>query len=347
MGGNTKRTSTYHALGLGGLGCAVIFISSVFIGTETLDLGQAWRELVSRTPLNEAPTLSVLLRHRIPRTLAAFLAGGGLAIAGCAFQALLRNPLATPYTLGVASAGALGAWVAFLLADITATIPLVSLLTSKQALAFLFAGADVFIVYLLAARRIHTSPAVLLLAGVTLGMLANAGIMFSRFVARPDRLVNMDRWLMGGVDVLGYRPVFFLAAGVVPCAIVLLMQASRYDQFAFGTTMAAGRGVNIGRLQTTTFFVGSLITAVIVSEVGPVGFVGLIIPHGVRLLTGPNHRLLMPLSIVAGGAFLCACDIVARRILPGETPIGIITTMVGGPVFLYLLVRRQFSDWKL
>ncbi|MCF6286974.1 MAG: iron ABC transporter permease [Candidatus Hydrogenedentes bacterium] len=340
-------SSARYVLALGATGCAVVFVSSIFIGTETLDLGLAWRELITRTPLNEAPTLSVLLRHRIPRTLAAFIAGGGLALAGCAFQALLRNPLATPYTLGVASAGSLGAWVAFLLADITATIPLVNIITSKQALAFLFAGADVFLVYLLAARRIRTSPAVLLLAGVTLGMLANAGIMFSRFLARPDRLVNMDRWLMGGVDVLGYQPVLFLALGVIPCMVVLLMQAGRYDQFAFGTTMAAGRGVNIARLQTTTFFVGSLITAVIVSEVGPVGFVGLIIPHGVRALTGPSHRLLMPLSIVAGGAFLCACDIVARRILPGETPIGIITTMIGGPVFLYLLVRRQFSDWNV
>lgn len=336
-----------QAFALAAAGCAVIVLSSMLIGTESLDLGQAWHELATRTPLNEAPTLSVLLRQRIPRTLAAFIAGGGLALAGCAFQALLRNPLATPYTLGIASAGALGAWIAFLLADITAAIPLLNILTSKQVMAFLFAGADVFLVYLLATRRIRTSPAVLLLAGVTLGMLANAGIMFSRYLTRPDRLVNMDRWLMGGVDVLGYRPVLYLAAGVIPCAIVLLMQAARYDQFAFGTTMAAGRGVNIARLQTTTFLVGSLITAVIVSEVGPVGFVGLIIPHGVRLVAGPSHRRVMPLSIVAGGAFLCVCDIVARRILPGETPIGIITTMIGGPVFLYLLVRRQFSDWQL
>lgn len=327
--------------------CLAIFVLSVFVGTESLDLGQAGRDLLSGTPLNEAPALSVLVRHRIPRTLAAFIAGAGLALAGCAFQALLRNPLATPYTLGVASAGALGAWISFLLADITAAIPVINVLTGKQSMAFLFAGLDVFLVYLLAARRIRTSPAVLLLAGVTLGMLANAGILFSRYLTRPDLLVNMDRWLMGGVDVLGYKPVLFLAIGTIPCAIMLLLQAARYDQFAFGTTLAAGRGVNINRLQITTFLIGSLITAVIVSEVGPIGFVGLIVPHGVRIVVGPSHRLVMPLSIVAGGAFLCVCDIVARQILPGETPIGIITTMVGGPVFLYLLVRRQFSGWQL
>ncbi|MBX3178561.1 MAG: iron ABC transporter permease [Candidatus Hydrogenedentes bacterium] len=342
-----KRPRILAAAALAFAACAVIFASSVFVGTETLDLGQAWAELRAGTPLNEAPTLSVLLRHRVPRTLAAFIAGAGLALAGCAFQALLRNPLATPYTLGVASAGALGAWIAFLLADVTADLPVINVLASKQVMAFLFAGLDVFLVYLLAARHIRTSPAVLLLAGVTLGMLANAGILFSRFIARPDRLVNMDRWLMGGVDVLGYQPVILLAAGVIPCAVVLLLQAARYDQFAFGTALAAGRGVNVSRLQITTFVVGSLITAVIVSEVGPIGFVGLIIPHGVRLIAGPSHRYVMPLSIVAGGAFLCACDIIARRILPGETPIGIITTLIGGPVFLYLLVRRQFSGWQL
>ena len=342
-----KKLTTAQVVLLCTIGCGLVFISSIFVGTETLSLRQAWHELVTGTPLREAPTLSIFLLQRLPRTLAAFLAGGGLAIAGCSFQAFLRNPLATPYTLGVASAGALGAWIALLLAEVTGPIPIINVLTSKQVLAFVFAGLDVFLVYLLAARRLRTSPAVLLLAGVTLGMLANSGIMFSRYLARPDHLVNMDRWLMGGVDVLGYRPVLFLAAGVIPCTVVLLMQAARYDQFAFGTTMAAGRGVDIGRLQIITFFVGSLITAVIVSEVGPIGFVGLIIPHGVRILTGPNHRHLMPLSIVAGGAFLCACDIVARRILPGETPIGIITTMVGGPTFLYILVRRRFSDWHV
>ncbi len=339
-----SRLSTRTRVLLATAGCVALFIVSVFLGAEQLDLAQVWHDIINGTPLNEAPALAVLLRQRIPRTLAAFIAGGGLALAGCAFQALLRNPLATPYTLGVASAGALGAWISFLIADITATIPVVNILTSKQVLAFLFAGLDVFLVYLLAARHIRTSPAVLLLAGVTLGMLANAGILFSRYLSRPDLLVNMDRWLMGGVDVLGYRPVLLLAIGTIPCAIVLLWQAPRYDQFAFGTTLAAGRGVNINRLQTTTFLIGSLITALIVSEVGPIGFVGLIIPHAVRMMVGPSHRLVMPLSIVAGGAFLCACDIVARRILPGETPIGIITTMIGGPVFLYLLVRRKFSE---
>ncbi len=325
--------------------CLGIVAASVLIGAENVSPAQAWREWRAGLPRSEAPALSILLNQRLPRTLAALISGAGLALAGCAFQALLRNPLATPYTLGVASAGALGAWTAFILMDAGWFTAGIFSVPTVQAAAFLFAGADVFLVYLLAARKARISPSVLLLAGVTMGMLANSGIMLTRYLAAPDRLVVMDRWLMGGVDVLGYKPVVTLAVGVLPCCAILVLHAARFDQFAFGEELAAGRGVNVARLQVITFLTGSLITAIIVSEVGPIGFVGLIIPHAVRAVTGARHRSLMPLSLIAGGAFLCGCDIVARRVLPGETPIGIITTLIGGPFFLYLLTRRRFTDW--
>ncbi len=327
--------------------CLLVFAASILLGAESLSLAQAWREWRMHTPLSEAPTLSILLYQRLPRTLAALLAGAGLALAGCSFQALLRNPLAEPYTLGVASAGALGTWLSFILVDMGWFFSLTLRLPTAQLCAFLFAGADVLLVYGLAARKQRMAPSVLLLAGVTMGMLANSGIMFTRYLAAPERLVMMDRWLMGGVDVLGYKPVLILFLGVVPCSAVLVAQAAKFDQFGFSADLAEGRGVHLGRLQALTFFIGSLMTAVIVSVVGPIGFVGLIIPHCVRMITGARHRFLMPLSLVVGGAFLCACDIAARLILPGETPIGIITTLIGGPFFLYMLMRRKFTDWEL
>lgn len=323
-----------------------IILLSLLVGSERLDLAQAWAEWRAGIPLSEAPTLSILLHQRLPRTIAAIIAGAGLALGGCVFQALLRNPLATPYTLGVASAAALGAWTAFILADAGWFLGGFFGLSSIQCFAFLFAGADVLLVYLLASRRLHSSPTILLLAGVTMGMLANSGIMLTRYLAQPDRLVMMDRWLMGGVDILGYGPVLNLLFGVIPCIVILWMQADKYDQFGFGTEMAAGRGVNVPRLQLITFFLGSLMVAVIVSEVGPIGFIGLIVPHAVRSITGARHRLLMPMSLLVGGAFLCFCDIIARRMLPGETPIGIVTTLIGAPFFLYLLMRRRFTDWE-
>lgn len=318
---------------------------SLSYGTESISLVDAWDEWQRGADWSEAPALSVLFKLRLPRTLAALLAGAGLAVAGCAFQALLRNPLATPYTLGVSSAAALGAWSAFIVADL-GWLAWAGGLPMSQIFAFLFAGADVLLVWMLAARSARSSPTLLLLAGVTLGMLANSGIMFSRYIASPTRLVVMDRWLMGGVDIIGYAPVLALFAGVVPCALVLIALAGRFDQLGFNRDLAESRGINVARLQWFTFFIGSLITAVIVAQVGPIGFIGLVVPHAVRAFTGPSHRRLLPASMIAGAFFLCACDIGARLILPGETPIGIITTLIGAPFFLYLLMRRRFTDWE-
>lgn len=337
------RRAGYAALGAATL---LLIAASVAIGRESLSPARAWAEWQSGRPLHETPVLSILINQRVPRTIAALLAGAGLAITGAAFQALLRNPLATPYTLGVASSSALGAWLAYIAMDHARLGDALGGLPAPQILAFAFAGGNVFLVYLVGARRGRTSPAVLLLAGVTLGMLANSGILLTRYLARPDRLVMMDRWLMGGVDVLGYRPILVLAAGVLPCALILLRQAHRLDQYAFSEDLAASRGIRVARLQLTVFLAGSLLTAIVVSEVGPIGFVGLIVPHAVRALTGPRHLPLMIVSLAGGAAFLCACDLAARQILPGETPIGIITTIIGAPFFLYLLTRRRFTDWE-
>jgi len=327
--------------------CSVaLILASVFVGAQPIRPAVAWAEWRAGVPLHDSPVLSILINQRLPRTLAALIAGAGLALAGAVFQALLRNPLATPYTLGIASASAFGAWFAFILADAGWFAAGFFGLPATQGFAFLFAGINVLLIYLLAVRRTHTAPAVLLLAGVTLGMLFNSGIMLTRYLAAPERLVSMDRWLMGGVDVLGYRPVATLLIGVLPCAAILVAQAPKLDQFGFSTELAAGRGIHIKRLQLLTFLVGSLMTAVIVSVVGPIGFIGLIVPHAVRAFTGPRHAALLPLSMLCGGAFLCGCDILARMVLPGETPIGIITTLIGGPFFLYLLMRRKFTDWE-
>lgn len=322
---------------------AIIVALSLTIGTEKIDLGTAYHELIQRVPLAEAPTLSIVLELRLPRTLLAFIAGSALALAGCAFQALLRNPLATPYTLGIASFGALGAYAAMVFQLTWNFLGFSPVVLS----AFLFAGIDVLVVYFLAVQRGRFSPAILLLAGVTMGMLANAGILLLRYLARPEEVVNMDRFLMGGVDVQGYDAVIFLALTATPCMAYLLAQAPRFDQLSFGVELAAGRGVNVMQLQVLTFLIGSLLTALLVAHVGPIGFVGLMVPHAVRTFTGSRHRILMPLTLLAGGPFLCICDIVSRVLLSQETPIGIITTVLGGPFFLYLLMRRRLTDWEL
>jgi iron complex transport system permease protein len=337
------------------IACAVLPLASLAIGAETLSFSQAWSDWQSDKHWKESPTLSILIAHRLPRTLAALLAGAGLAVVGCAFQALLRNPLATPYTLGLASAGAFGAWTATIAIEALGIVALTNLnrwlggwgFSLVQMSAFAMALLDVFIIYSLAKRHRRMSPSVLLLTGVTLGMMANAGIILMRYLASPDRLVHMERWLMGGVDVLGYQPIVVLLIGVVPGSLILVAQSARFDQLGFSPEIAESRGINPQHLQRITFFVGSFVVAVIVSKVGPIGFVGLIVPHCVRVVTGSRHRILMPVSMLAGGAFLCFCDIIARVLLTGETPIGVITSLIGVPFFLILLIRRGFDDWDM
>jgi len=337
-----NKTILYTALSIAGV--AIIFASILF-GEQHINLANAWREWQAGSPLYQTRDLNILLNHRLPRTLAALLSGAGLALAGCAFQALLRNPLATPYTLGVANASALGAWLAFILMDYGFFVTNFFGFGAVQIMAFLFASADVALIYLFASRQARPSPATLLLIGVTLGMLANAGILLSRYLAKPERVVAVDHWLMGGVDVLGYQSIVILALGVIPCLFVLLAQATKLDQIAFSPEIAAARGVRVGQVQFIILLTASLMTAIIVSVTGPIAFVGLIIPHTVRAITGPLHSRLMPLSCIAGGVFLCACDIAARLMLPGETPIGILTTLLGGLFFLWLLLKKRGINW--
>lgn len=339
---NTTQKIGALLLVLGGL---LVILLSLLLGEQSISLANAWAEWQSGRALYTTIDLNILLNHRLPRTLAAMLGGAGLALAGSAFQALLRNPLATPYTLGVASASALGAWLAFILMDYGWFMTTVWGIGSVQFMAFIFACADVALIYFFASRFARPSPTTLLLIGVTLGMLANAGILFSRYIAKPERVVAVDHWLMGGVDVLGYQSIMAMLIGVVPCMAVLLSQAGKLDQMAFSPEMAASRGVRVGQVQFIVLFAASMLTAFIVSVTGPIGFVGLIIPHIMRTFSGPLHARLMPMVCWAGGIFLCACDILARMMLPGETPIGIVTTILGGIFFLYLLLHRKRLHW--
>ncbi len=280
--------------------------------------------------------VSIVLAQRAPRVLLGLLAGGGLAVAGAIFQALLRNPLATPHTLGVSAGGALGAVLAISLGW---RGPALGPLGAVQFFALAGSLTSVAIIYLLARRREAISSMKLLLAGVTLGLICSALIMFVRFVSDPSRLVMVDRWLMGGLDVQGFRAVASVLPFLLPALVLLLGEANAMNQLTLGEEAAAGRGVDVGAVQVRAFVSGSVLTAAIVSVAGPIGFVGLIVPHLLRGMFGPDHRLLLVLSFFGGGVFLCAADTIARTAFPPtEMPVGVLTAMMGGPFFLLLLV---------
>ncbi len=275
---------------------------------------------------------------RLPRVLAAALVGAGLAVAGVVFQALLRNPLASPDTLGVSAGAALGAMAAITFhADFTvlgvSAVPLASFAGSLGALA---------IVYVLsAARRRGTSTTVLLLAGVALTALLSALVRFVQYLADFTETFRTTRWLMGSLDVASYSPI---VAAAIPMALALAACATlprALDLISVGTESAEARGVDVTRAERIALVSASMSTGAAVSLGGPVPFIGIIVPHLVRLIVGADHRLLLPASGLFGASFLIVCDLVARTAFaPVELPVGIITAIIGGPFFLWLLFRR-------
>ena len=290
------------------------------------------------TPYADNIDAQIFFVARLPRVLAAALVGSALALAGVVFQALLRNPLASPDTLGVSAGASLGAMIAitfnldFSFLGISA-VPLASFVGSMGALVIVYG--------LSAARRRGTSTMVLLLGGVTLQALLSAVIAFVQYLADFTQTFRNVRWLMGSLDVASYSPI---GAALVPMVIAWAGFASLprvLDLISVGSESAAARGVNVEWTERVALVSASLATGAAVSLAGPVSFVGIIVPHLVRLIVGADHRLVLPASALFGAAFLIACDLVARTALaPLELPVGIITALVGGPVFLWLLFRR-------
>ncbi|MCC7418488.1 MAG: iron ABC transporter permease [Acidobacteria bacterium] len=275
---------------------------------------------------------------RLPRVLAAALVGAALAVSGVVFQALLRNPLASPDTLGVSAGASLGAMIAitfgldFSLLGLSA-VPLATFAGAAGALAVVY-GLSV-------ARRRGTSAMVLLLGGVTLQVLLGAAIACIQFLADFTQTFRNVRWLMGSLDVASFAPI---AASLVPmlaAAVGFATLPHALNLLSVGAESAAARGVAVERSERVALVSASIATGAAVSLAGPVSFIGIIVPHLVRLLVGADHRLVMPASALFGAAFLIACDLLARTIAaPLELPVGIVTAIIGGPIFLWLLFRR-------
>jgi iron complex transport system permease protein len=330
-----RRRVFITVLVFGGVAVAACLLAPL-VGSTPLSL----RRVFDRgLPFRDNADAQIFFISRLPRTLAAALVGAALAAAGVVIQALLRNPLATPFTLGVSAGAALGAMLA-----ITFPVSLAFAGVSSVPVAS-FAGAlgAVAIVYFLSTvRRRGLSTNVLLLAGITLNSFFSSLILFVQYLADFTQTFRTVRWLMGDLDVGGYAPILaalpFMALGFV----VFAWLPRSLNLLTLGADAASARGVDVLRTQRLAFFSASLATGAAVSLGGPIGFIGIIVPHLVRLLVGADHRLVLPASTLFGAAFLVACDVLARTLLaPMDLPVGIITALVGGPFFLWLLIRRS------
>jgi iron complex transport system permease protein len=313
----------------------VAMIVAPLVGSTRIDLRQVFDFSI---PFADNTDAQIFFVARLPRTLAGACVGALFASAGVVFQGLLRNPLATPFTLGVSTGAALGAVFAISFnwslgfSGISA-VPVAAFAGSLVAVAIVYALAQ--------ARHRGLSTTVLLLAGVTMNAFFSAMILFVQYFASFADTYRTLRWLMGDLDVSSYQPILGALPTTIPALAVFAWLARPLNLLSLGPDSAESRGLDVAKAQRAAFLSASLATGAAVSIGGPIGFVGIIIPHLVRLLVGPDHRLVLPASALFGAAFLVACDVVARTILaPVELPVGIITALIGGPFFLWLLIRK-------
>jgi iron complex transport system permease protein len=292
---------------------------------------------VQRVLAGVSPDYPIFVQLRISRTLVGLLAGGALSLTGSLFQSMLRDSLATPYTLGVSAGAALGAVV-------TLAFDLERLLGFPATWIGAVSGAAVVLLIVGGAswKRAQLSGARLLLSGIALNSICSAFILLINSVVRDRRSISITQWLLGSIDSVSYQAVFVFGIIVLVTSIVVIAQARGWNLLAVGESWAGSRGAELRRLTITGYCCGSILTAGSIALTGPIGFVGLIVPHLVRSRVSPDNRILMPCSLLLGGVLLAACDTIGRIVLaPAELPAGAVMAIVGGP-YLVWLVRKRF-----
>lgn len=265
------------------------------------------------------------------------LIGAGLAIAGCAMQAVFRNPLASPYILGLSSGASLGAAIGMLF-----VIPWIPAIIVSPLLAFVFAFITMAVVYMMARVGGQVRTETLVLAGVAMSSLLSALVSLLTFIA-GEQMAGIVFWTMGDLSKATWEEIAFVAPIIIVGSVLLVLFARKLNAMMLGDIHAMDLGVNVKRTRLAVLIITTAIVAAAVAFVGVVGFIGLVIPHILRILLGPDNRIIMPLSIVTGSMFVLFCSFIARIVAPqfGVLPIGIITALIGAPVFIYLLIRRK------
>jgi iron complex transport system permease protein len=326
----TAPPSSLFPILLGVLG--VTLALGIRFGAAELDTRQFLDVLLGRAPDTDR---FIVLELRAPRTVLAALVGGGLAVAGATFQALLRNPLAEPYILGVSGGAAAGAVLALAAGWVTVTsyaLPLAAFVGAGTAILLVFGVA-------LSARR-RLDVRVLLLSGVVVGAFFAAVIALVLSLSEAPTVRSAMLWMMGSLAGGSWRSVGVVALYTLPAVLLTIALARPLNLMSIGEETAAFLGADVERVKRISYAAASLIAAAGVAFVGVIGFVGLVVPHVVRLLAGPDHKHLLPLSFLSGASFLALADLISRSLIaPAEVPVGVVTAFVGVPFFLLLLRR--------
>jgi iron complex transport system permease protein len=304
-----------------------LFISNIFIGTVNI-------------PANKIlePAFFEILKLRLFRALLAVTAGAGLSVAGVILQAVLRNPLAEPYVLGVSSGAGLGAVIGLLF---------ISLSIGVSAVAFAGGIVTILLVYKLAKIEGRMSPENMIIAGIIVNGFLSSILMFFVSNSSSGNIHSVVWWLLGNLQVYKAAPVLILALVSCAGALISYMYSRELNAISLGEEEAMHLGIDIEKVKITLLLVATLVTSMTVSICGIIGFVGLMMPHIARRIIGPDHRLLLPASVLMGSAFLLLCDIFSKTMIaPREIPIGVITSFIGVPFFIYVLKKSRKAYFK-
>jgi len=314
------------------IGSALVFVVAALLlplaGPAPLDLGRVWTR--------QEPDWSILVHLRVTRTLLGLFGGAALALAGSLFQSMLRDALATPYTLGVSTGAALGAVIAIALGwHVVAGVP------GIWAGAFAGAAAVLLLVVVAATRQRHVSAFGLLLAGVATNSVCSAMILLIHGLSGMSESFTISRWLIGSLDSVEYPELMAYAVAVMMLSALIIHRARSWNLLAVGDAWATTRGAHVSRLLFAGYATGSILAAATVALTGPIGFIGLVVPHMVRARVSADDRVVMPCAFFLGGVLLASCDAVGRVVLaPAEVPAGAITAFIGGPYLVWLVRRR-------
>jgi len=334
---NDDRLFRFRRLLIVSLVLFIGLITAAFFGMASGSTGVGVKDLwklLSGGILDDPMFESIVWQIRFPRVLVAALAGATLSLGGLVFQAILRNPLAEPYILGISGGSAIGAIIGILIG--LPQFPGVGMTA--------FAGSliTLLLVLIMSSGQTALKKDALLLSGVMVNAFCSAIIMFLLSLTQDSRLHNILFWLMGDLSLSDMTQVGLMASMLMPCFIILFCLSHGMNLLMLGREMAQSLGVNIRSLTVVLLVVTSFMVSATVSWCGPLGFVGLVMPHLLRLILGPDHRIMVPSCILAGGTYMILCDLLARTIpRHGEMPPGVVTAMIGAPLFIYLLRRSS------
>lgn len=331
----SKRSKVFWALAI----LAIIIVVAIYLdlsiyGTARLSPAEVWNALFD----GGTGGVHTIVNQSLKRVIIGLFVGAALAVCGAVMQAVFRNPLASPYLLGLSSGASLGAAIAILF-----SVPFIPLGLTQPLLAFVFCLMTMFIVYTISKIGGDVRTETLILAGVAISSLFSAVVSFLTYVAPSDKMGDIVFWTMGSLSRIEWDEMAFVIPIIVAGILLMMTQMKNLNAMMLGDAHAMDLGVDVRRVRLFLLIVSSLVVAAAVAFVGAIGFVGLVIPHIFRLLLGPDNRYILPISAIGGGAFILLCDFLSRSFASyaGVLPIGVVTSIIGAPFFVYLLCRKK------